>query len=83
MGFAEPMVANFGIVIRVSRIDLEELRENRIGRLNDVAIAHFRESFSQFFRRYAYDEWYPLSKDQFDAYAADYSEAIKPYPWQR
>ncbi|MCX6637039.1 MAG: hypothetical protein NT090_18445 [Acidobacteria bacterium] len=83
MGFAEPMVADFSIVIRVSRIDLEELRENRIGRLNDVAIAHFRESFSQFFRRYAYDEWYPLSKDQFNAYAAKYSEAIEPYPWQR
>ena len=83
VGFSEPMVADFRIVIRVSRNDLEELRENRVGRLNDVAIEHFRESFSQYFRRYAYDEWYPLSKDQFDTYAAAYREAIEPYPWQR
>lgn len=83
VGFSEPMVADFRIVIRVSRKDLEELRENRVGRLNNVAIAHFRESFSQYFRRYAYDEWYPLSKDQFDAYAADSKEVIEAYPWQR
>ena len=75
-GFAERMVADFRVVIRVSRVDLEELKGNRMARLNEVALSHFRESFSHFFRRHAYNEWYPLTRDEYDAYAADCSLEI-------
>jgi hypothetical protein len=83
IGLTERMVADFRIVIRISRVDLEDLRHNRIARLNEVALSHFRESFSHFFRRYAYNEWYPLTRDEYNAYAAACGEGTEPYTWQR
>ena len=83
-GFAEPMVADFRIILRVPRADLATLRTNRrVGRLNTVATDHFRENLSYFFRRYAFNEWYPLTRDQFQAYVADSGETVDPYPWQK
>ncbi len=82
-GFAEPMAADFRIILRVSRHDLQNLtRDRRLGRLKEVALDHFRESLSYFFRRYAFNEWYPLTPEQFQAYAADSGEPVEPYPWQ-
>jgi hypothetical protein len=81
--FPEPLVVDFRVVIRVPRKDLEDLKNYRVAQLNDVALDHFRESFSHFFRRYAYNEWYPLTKEEFEAYAGASKEAIAPYRWQR
>lgn len=83
IGFSEPMVADFRIIVRVPRLDIENLKENRIGTLNKVAVEHFRESLSHFFRRYAYNEWYPLTKEQYEAYSARCGESVVPFPWQR
>lgn len=47
------------------RNDLEHLRVHRIGTLNKVANEHFREALSHFFRRYAYNEWYPLRRTSY------------------
>jgi hypothetical protein len=83
VGFAEAKVADFRIIVRLPRIDLENFRAHRVGTLNKVASEHFREALSHFFRRYAYNEWYPLTKDQFEAYSTRCGESVQPFPWQR
>ena len=82
IGFKDKMAVDFLVTLRVPRVELELLRDLRKGRLNDVAYEHFRERIGEFFRRYAYDEWYPLDQDEFKAYKHDYPD-IEPFPWQR
>jgi len=55
----------------------------RVGRLNEVASEHFRERIGGFFRRYAYDEWYPLDKAEFEAYRKEKPEPVEPFDWQK
>lgn len=81
MGFSEKMAVDFMVTLRVPRAELEELRELRKGRLNPLADEHFRERIGEFFRRYPYDEWYPLDQDELQVYMTEYPEA-KPFPWQ-
>lgn len=81
VGFREKMAVDFMVTLRVPRTDLEELRYLRKGRLNMVADEHFRERLSDFYRRYPYDEWYPLNQEELKAYMAEYPET-KPFPWQ-
>ncbi|MCK4831027.1 hypothetical protein KA005_85745 [bacterium] len=80
IGFTEKMGVDFMVTIRVPRIDLEALRHLRKGCLNEIATAHFRERIAEFYRRYPYDEWYPLNKEEMEAYQTDYPDA-KPFPW--
>jgi len=83
-GFAERMAVDFRSILRVPRTDLELMRaDHRVGRLTDVALKHFRERAAEFFRRYPYDEWYPLNSEELAAYRGDKVEPIEPYPWQR
>lgn len=81
VGLSEKMAADFMVTLRVPRADLEELKSLRKGRLNAVADEHFRERLSDFFRRYPYDEWYPLDNAELKEYRVRYPEA-KPFPWQ-
>ncbi len=81
LGFMDKMGVDFMVTIRVPRVDLEELRILRKARLNDVAEEHFRERISEFYRRYAYDEWYPLNEEELEAYRKNYPDAA-PFPWQ-
>lgn len=81
IGFSEKMAVDFMVTMRVPRGDIEELRDLRKGRLNAIADEHFRERIGEFFRRYPYDEWYPLDQDELKAYLNEYPEA-KPFPWQ-
>lgn len=81
VGFRVKMAVDFLVTLRVPRTDLESLRSLRKGRLNGVADEHFRERIAEFFRRYPYDEWYPLNKEELDAYVAEYPDT-KPFPWQ-
>jgi hypothetical protein len=82
LGIATRVAADFRVVIRVPRGDLEGHREFRLCRLKTVAREHFRESLAQFFRRYPYNEWYPLTKEEFQAYSEESPEPVRPYPWQ-
>lgn len=83
VGIGERMAVDFRSVLRVHRTDLEAMREHRIARLNDVATEHFRETLAQFFRRYPVNEWYPLTREEFEAYAESKKpELVEPYPWQ-
>jgi hypothetical protein len=81
IGFTEKMAVDFMVTLRVPREDVEKLMNLRKGRLNNVAYDHFRERLSEFFRRYAYDEWYPLDQEEFIAYRKDKGE-VAPFPWQ-
>lgn len=81
-GFTSRMAADFRVTIRLPRVELMEFRDLRLGRLNDESCEHFRESLAQFFRRYPYDEWYPLTKDEYAAYAEGRDEVVPPRPWQ-
>ena len=84
IGLPDRMAADFRVVLRVPRLDLLNMLDFRVARLNEVAAQHFREMFSQFFRRYAYNEWYPLDKEEFQAYANQIrGESVGPYPWQK
>ena len=82
VNFTEKMGVDFLVTLRVPRAELEELRDLRKGRLNKIAYEHFREKISEFFRRYPYDEWYPLDKDELAVYLKDYPD-IKPFDWQQ
>ncbi|MGB8509065.1 MAG: hypothetical protein WCD76_11830 [Pyrinomonadaceae bacterium] len=82
LSFSEKMGADFLTPIRIPRIALERLISFRKGRLNDVANQHFRERLAEFFRRYAYDEWYSLTGEELAEYQKNYPDA-EPFPWQR
>ena len=81
VGFTAKMGADFLTPIRIPRIALERLISFRKGRLNEVAGQHFRERLAEFFRRYAYDEWYPLTRDELAEYQKSHPDAA-PFPWQ-
>ena len=82
IGFNDKMAVDFMVTLRVPRAELEALRDLRRGRLNPVADEHFRERIGEFFRRYPYDEWYPLDPDELKTYLDKYPDA-EPYLWQR
>ena len=83
IGFKEKMGVDFQVTLRLQRQELENFRFLRKKRLNEIADEHFRERIAEFFRRYPYDEWYPLNKEEFAAYAADHAqEPPEPFPWQ-
>lgn len=74
-GFPTRMGVDFPVTIRVGTGDLNSLKQLRAGRLNEEADEHFRERISEFFRRYPYDEWYPLDKAEYDHYSAKHPTA--------
>ncbi len=82
IGFTKKMAVDFMVTLRVPRIGLEDLRGLRKGRLNSVADEHFRERIAEFFRRYPYDEWYSLNKEELAMYIREYPK-VKPFPLQR
>jgi hypothetical protein len=81
LGFTEKMAVDFRVTLRLSRTEIEDYRDLRKGRLNSLADEHFRERIAEFFRRYAYDEWYPLNLEELKIYKSEYPE-IQPFPWQ-
>ena len=79
------MGVDFESIFEVKREMLKKyIGKIRIGRLEDeVACPHFRERVAEFFRRYPYNEWYPLDKEEFLEYEKSQDEAIEKYEWQR
>jgi hypothetical protein len=83
IGFTNKMAVDFKSVLKASRTYLEKnVSQLRIARLNSVASEHFREHLSEYFRRYPYNEWYPLDKAEFEEYSKAKREKIEPYPGQ-
>ncbi|MFC1806229.1 hypothetical protein ACFL09_04525 [Planctomycetota bacterium] len=83
LGLDQKMAVDFRCTMRLPRPELETHRHLRRGRLYDDAYDHFRERLAHFFRRYAYDEWYPLDREEMDFYADKCPEQVARYPWQR
>ncbi len=81
-GLRTRQAADFRVVFSMPRVDLESLRDRRVAKLSTHAAEHFREALAHFFRRYAYNEWYPLDPEEFQSYADDCGEKIEPYPGQ-
>lgn len=74
---------NFHIVFHMRRDYLEKyVEELRKGRLNKVAFQHYRESIAQYFRRYPYDEWYPLTNEEYLEYTKEKGH-VEPFEWQK
>jgi hypothetical protein len=82
-GLDSRSAVDFRIVLPVPRLDLESMRELRIARLNQVACEHFREMLSNFFRRYAFNEWYPLTREEFNVYSDECGEQVPAFEWQK
>jgi hypothetical protein len=82
--FAEKMGVDFQLSLRVPRVALEKMIDRRKARLNEIALDHFRERISEFFRRYSYDEWYALNLSEFEIYRKNYpDDPPEPFQWQR
>jgi hypothetical protein len=83
MGFSKKMAVDFRVTIRIPSKDLKGFLTCRKGRLNALAQQHFRERIGQFFRRYPYNEWYPLNHEELLAYEKERKCTVEPkYPWQ-
>lgn len=82
LGFNDKLAVDFTVTLRVPRPDLEDMRHLRKGRLNPLADEHFRERIAEFFRRYPYDEWYPLNREELAEYQKNYPDA-QPFAWQQ
>jgi hypothetical protein len=79
----ERSAVDFRVILPVPRLDLESMRDLRIARLNEVAREHFKEALSHFYRRYAYNEWYPLTREEYTAYAEQAGEDVPAFDWQK
>jgi hypothetical protein len=80
-GIRHRMAVDFRSILRLPRQELS-VQEMRIARLNTEARDYFREKVSQFFRRYAFNRWFPLTKEECEAYEAEFKETVQRYPWQ-
>jgi len=84
-GLKERSAIDFCSVFQLSAIDASSIIDCRVGRLNEYAFQHFREKVANFFRRYAVDRWYSLTKEELAAYTASLKgeEAAPPFDWQK
>jgi hypothetical protein len=82
LGLKNKMAVDFTVTLRVPREELEAFRHSRKGRLNQIADEHFRERLAEFFRRYPYDEWYPLDNAELTEYRKKHSD-VQPFSWQQ
>lgn len=83
LNYSERMAADFRSLIILPREDLQNFIAYRSGALNEVASEHFRETIAQYFRRYPYNEWYLLSKDEVDAYEKKHGIKVERYEWNK
>lgn len=84
IGFEHKMAVDFRSTLSVYREDLELLKFLRKGRLNEIGYQHFREKLSNFYHRYAYNEWYSLTKNEVKDYNHYASLTAKDlYKWQK
>ena len=84
IGLTEKMAVDLHVVFTLRGQDLLSMKSHRMGKLNKEAYEHFRENLAQFLRRYPVDEWYPLNREEFEAYKemGGGREHATPRPWQ-
>ncbi|MCD6556427.1 MAG: hypothetical protein J7K64_04465 [Bacteroidales bacterium] len=89
--FSDRMAVDFSRIYQIKRTLLEKMINKRIASLGKIPLEHFRVKISNYFKRFAYDGWYMLNKDEFEAFYKYKQEKekrkneldlIKPFPWQ-
>jgi hypothetical protein len=85
LNFIERMGVDFQSMFQVNSEMLKKHIELlRLGRVcDDVAWPHFRERVAEFFRRYPYNEWYPLNNEEVKVYDGGKGRVDIFYPWQQ
>jgi len=81
--FTQRMGVDFFSTFRLVRVELQSILSFREIRLIDIARTHFRERIGEFFRRFPYDEWYPLSQEEFLIYRERVASDAQPFDWQK
>ncbi len=83
VGFDQRMAVHFHQVLQVRRSNLvASVPSLRQGRLNAVAFEHCRECIAHYFRRYSYDEWYSLDRDELAVYQAE-KGPVRAFEWRK
>lgn len=89
--FPDRMAVDFSLIGHIKKDVAKRLIEKRKFRLNDLALEHFKVKLSFYFKKYAYNRWYVLDKDEFAEYYNHCSKSdspeelsgISPFPWQK
>ena len=63
----ERMLINFSTIFHLDGKILSNVQAT-IMTLNGDALNHFREKISHYFKRYSYEEYYPLNSEEMDEY---------------
>lgn len=85
----EKMVIDFKTIFQVKKDIIENLQNKRIAKLSEIPLEHLRVKLANYFKRFAYDSWYILNKNEYDVYYteekknanANELKLVKPYPW--
>ena len=77
------MHIDFSQIFNLKRENLINIKNLRLCRLNGEAMDHFREKLSFYFHRYAFDEFYPLDKEQMNSYEKWRKEKYMRRDYQR
>lgn len=88
--FEDKMAVDFSRIYQIQRVVLEKILKKRIASLSEIPLEHFRIKIANYFKRYAYDSWYVLRKEEYISYYEKHKgdlpdcelKLIKPYPWQ-
>ena len=76
------MHIDFSQIFNLKRENLNGIKSLRLCRLNEEAMDHFREKLAFYFHRYAFDEFYPLNKDEMSSYEKMRKEKYKRRKYQ-
>jgi hypothetical protein len=85
------MAVDFSSIYQIKREVLTQLLQKRKCKLGEIPLEHFRSKISDYFKRFAYDGWYVLDKDEFQLYYDEQKKSlpleelsyINRYPWQK
>lgn len=85
--FLKKMAVDFSTIFQIKTEVIKQLIKGRRLTLNNIALLHFRQKISNYFMRFVYDPWYPLNREEFEAYlnnSVNDSERdiTEPYDWQ-
>jgi hypothetical protein len=82
LGFSERMGVDFGSVFQVPVDSVSaNLSQLTRARLHPIALDHFRHSIAAYYTRYAYDEWYSMTKEEVEYYESKEGPVAR-FPWQ-
>ncbi len=89
--FEEKMAIDFSRIYQIKRETLENMLNKRVRSLGEIPLEHLKVKVGNYFKRFAYDKWYLLKKEEFNSYYKLKKDGgmpecelnlIRPYPWQ-